>query len=98
MNAKQEFVKHTSGREVKCAIVTRYDDDTVVASLKVGYTNDDCKEFLRLLDFEYDDGYGIMELQGTIWYVDGTHSDRREYDGLEWWEYMGAPRIPELLL
>ncbi len=97
MNAKKEFVKHTSGRTVKCAIVTRYCDDTVLASLKVGHTKDNYKDFLRLLDFEYDDGYGMTELQGTIWYIDGTHSGRRQYDGLEWWEYMGAPTIPESL-
>ena len=96
-NAQKEFAEHTSGKEVKCAIVTRHDDDTVVACLKVGYTNDDYKEFLRLLDFEYDSGYGIWTLEGTIWYADGTSSDRREYDGAEWWEYMGAPQIPESL-
>ena len=96
-NAQKEFTEHTSGKEVKCAIVTRYDDDTVVAWLKVGYTNDDYKEFLRLLDFEYDSGYGIWTLEGAIWYADGTHSDRREYDGSEWWEYMGAPTIPDSL-
>ena len=78
MNAKKEFVKHTSGKQVKCAIVTRHDDDTVVASLKVGHTNDDYKEFLRLLDFEYDSGYGIWTLEGAIWYAAllGTENPR----------------------
>jgi len=28
---------------------------------------------------------------------DGTWTERREYDGSEWWKYMKTPEIPEKL-
>ena len=40
-------------------------------------------------------GYGGQELFGTIWYEDGTWSDRGEYDGSEWWNYNKCPDIPD---
>jgi len=43
----------------------------------------------------YDSGYGGQEVFGTIWYVDGTWSDRGEYDGSEWYEYHKCPDIPD---
>mgnify|MGYP000630626643 CR=1 FL=1 len=49
------------------------------------------------LDFEYDSGYGGQNLFGTIWYEDGTWSERGEYDGSEWWEHRERPQIPEEL-
>ena len=97
-NARKEFIKHVAEKAILCAIITRHHDGVVVAALKVGYTRSDYIEFLRLLDFQYDNSWGTWELKGVIWYADGTHSSRREYDGAEWWEYMGAPTIPDSLL
>jgi hypothetical protein len=50
-----------------------------------------------MLDFNYDNGYGGQELYGTIWYVDGTWSERGEYDGSEWWDYREVPEVPSYL-
>ena len=53
---------------------------------------------LAELDFEYDDGYGTQELFGTIWYEDGSWSEREEYDGSECWAYKTSPAIPAKLI
>ena len=66
--------------------------------LPVSYTQEQYDEFVNSLDFEYDDGYGGQELFGTIWYKDGTWSDRGEYEGSEWWNYQSCPDIPQELL
>jgi hypothetical protein len=42
----------------------------------------------------YYNGYGSQELFGIIWYVDGSWSERVEYDGSEWWGYRSCPKIP----
>jgi len=89
MNAKKEILEHIKDREVKYVRVVR----------KISYDNKETIEgalddVLPKLDFDYDDGYGSQELEGTIWYSDGTWSDRREYDGSEWWEHHVCPPLP----
>ena len=51
------------------------------------------KEFLNYspLDVEYDSGFGTQELFGYIWYVDGSWSEREEYEGSEWWCHKVKP-------
>lgn len=105
MNARQEFINHTRERVIKCVVLHFYDvwqyvdeedEKTTVPliSLKVGWTNADMEVFLNAIDNEYDNGYGGQQLFGTIWYDDGTWSDRGEYDGSEWWDYHHCPQIP----
>ena len=53
--------------------------------------------FLDSLDFSYNDGFGLKELYGTVWFKDGTWLERAEYDGSEWWVYKKAPQIPNRL-
>jgi hypothetical protein len=94
-NAKQEFLNHightSMQTEVLCAII----ECQSVLILTTGYTKEDWNDFLNKLDFHYDNGYGGQELFGTIWYTDGTWSERGEYDGSEWWTYHICPKIPE---
>jgi len=106
MNAKEEFLRHTEGKALKCAIVysgMTYDEQleeyTPIGEiiLKVGYHGPNLAFFLNKLDYKYDDGYGEQNLFGTIWYTDGTWSDRDEYDGNEWWQHHSCPEIPEIL-
>jgi hypothetical protein len=89
MNAKKELLDHIENREVKYVQVIlehSYDNkETIEGALD---------EVLPKLDFEYDNGYGGQYLEGTIWYSDGTWSDRGEYDGLEWWEHRECPSLP----
>jgi len=50
MNAKQEFINHTSGKKVKCAFITNeryYDEPKIEAILKVNYSGPDYQDFLK---------------------------------------------------
>ena len=103
-NAKQEFLNHINQNnvEVFCATIQKGDDygddDEIIERtfiLTTGYTQKDWNDFLSKLDFMYDSGYGGQEVFGTIWYKDGTWSERGEYDGSEWYEYHKCPDIPE---
>ena len=74
------------------------DDEEIIERifiLTTGYTQDDWNEFLSKLDFMYDSGWGSQQIFATIWYVDGTWSDRGEYDGSEWYQHHVCPEIPE---
>jgi|688.fasta_scaffold575333_3 hypothetical protein len=97
MNAREEFIKHIDTRKVLCAKIQKgddYDDHPSVFNLTTGWDSEDWSKFLSGIDFEYDSGYGGQNLFGTIWYADGTWSDRGEYDGSEWWDYHTCPNIP----
>jgi len=92
LNAKQELlnaIKKTA--KIKCASIWGEKNEAV---LKLDYTSDDYNEFLKALDFNYDNGYGGQELFGTVWLEDGTWLSRGEYDGSEWWEHNAVPPIP----
>lgn len=98
MNAKQEFIEHVGTKEVQAAILMyelSYSEPLKKFVLKERYNKDNYNEFLELLNFDYDDGFGGQELEGTIWYTDGTWSSRGEYDGSEWWEYHKRPKFIE---
>lgn len=101
MNAREEFLKEVMDKVVMCAELTfgdkHYDDDIKTYQLKVGYDETAYDEFLRLLNFDYCNGYGGQELFGYIWYTDGAWSERSEYDGSEWWSYKSCPDVPEEL-
>lgn len=88
MNAKEELLKHIGAREVKYVrVISGGYRKTVV----IEGTLD---EVLPRLDFKYNNDYGGQELEGTIWYCDGTWSERGEYDGSEWWEHRECPPLP----
>ena len=100
MNARVEFEGHIGALQVKCATISKavkFFDFEEVAKLKEGYTPAEYEAFLKLLEYDYDDGYGRQELEGTIWYKDGTWSSREEYDGSEWWAHYETPEIPASL-
>lgn len=103
MNAKQEFLRFIDLKsDVICAYVMDigyYDDDEEVETicLPLGHTEEQYKEFLKKLDFKYDNGYGAQNLDGIIWFKDGSWATRGEYDGSEWWEYHARPNVPGFL-
>jgi hypothetical protein len=88
MNAKEELLKHIGDREVKYVRVIRG------GFRKTVVLEGTLDEVLPRLDFDYDNGYGSQELEGTVWYSDGTWSERGEYDGSEWWEHRECPPLP----
>ena len=96
INAKQEFLSEIEGKaSVIAAVVRRRVDYEVYNTfiLPEGYTSAQFESFLDSIDFDYDAGYGAQVLQGFIWYADGAWSERREYDGAEWWDYKQRPDI-----
>jgi len=99
INAKLEFIGHTVSKSIKCAYIQFLDylEDGEKFSLTTGYTDDEYKQFLSNIDKNYNNGYGGQELDGMIWYEDGTWTTRGEYDGSEWWEYHEVPDIPDFL-
>lgn len=101
-NCREEFLFHTGGLQVKAAWISRLQRDDEggfeeVARLAPGYTEADLESFLSAIDFDYDDGYGTQEVDGVIWYKDGTWSTRGEYDGSEWWTFYKVPDIADFL-
>ena len=98
INAKEEFVRHTCTMTIKCAYIQFIENpDDRKFFLTTGYTEDEYNQFLSDIDREYNNGYGGQELDGMIWYEDGTWTTRGEYDGSEWWEYHEVPEIPDFL-
>ena len=91
MNAKYELLKHIADREVKYVQIN-HELGLGDSNIKIEGT---LEEVLPRLDFDYNSGYGSQELFGTIWYNDGSWSDRGEYDGSEWWQYQKCPPLPE---
>lgn len=51
----------------------------------------------KVLDIDYDDGYGGQEIAAdlVVVFTDGGFLRREEYDGSEWWEYEPPFRGPE---
>jgi hypothetical protein len=97
MNCKDEFLKETLGKIILCATLRECHysiDKPRIFILKKNYSSNDLHSFLKTLDFEYYEDFGSQFIDGTIWYTDGTWSDRCEYDGSEWWEYRHVPEIP----
>lgn len=99
-NARNEFLDFIDGKpQVVAALIRalnkddRYSENQVV--LKLGYSPEDYDNFLANLNFEYDDGYGLQYVYGTIWFAGGTWADRWEYDGSEGWEYHQCPTMPD---
>ena len=100
MNAKNEFINHVGNSNILCCSIEFGDDedsDDYIIGLTTGWTKDEFDLLMEKLNREYDPGYGCQILFGTIWYTDGTWSDRFEYDGSENWQYNKCPDIPSIL-
>lgn len=93
MNAKKEIIEHIADRPVVAVSIEFQPSGGRTKETIEGKLED----VLPLLDFEYDEGLGVQELFGTIWYKDGTWSDRKSYDGEEEWCYRKCPEIPKHL-
>lgn len=102
-NCRKDFLDEVQGEEVLCAIIYHGDPEWIedaadtAALLKKGYSPEDFADFLNKIGYNYDSGFGGQEVFGTIWYRDGTWSERGEYDGSEWWVHKVCPDIPEEL-
>ena len=104
INAKEEVLAHVDGKDVvKCAWFADYgagdaDDGCVEGGkwlLRENHSRGEGESLIAALDFDYNNGYGIQNFLGAIWYEDGTWSSSGAYDGSEWWEYNAVPDVPE---
>jgi hypothetical protein len=95
MNAKQELLAHIEKIERRKNNSVKF----VSIVFEKSWGNEiliegTLEEVLPKLDFDYNNGYGSQELYGTIWFSDGTWSERYEYDGSERWDYKVCPDLP----
>ena len=96
MNAKQEFLKEIEGKELLCATLALETNDKRF-NLKVGFSTESLQSFLQLLDFDYDEHWGL-DGHSYIWYKDGSWSERCQYNRSEIWDHRNTPKIPEYIL
>ena len=88
-NAKEELLEHIKDRSVKCVHVSLInDEDNEIIAIG------QLEKIIEKINFDYDNGFGAQMLHGTIWYEDGTWSERQEYDGSEKWVYKKCPKLP----
>ena len=101
-NAQKEFQIFVKDKApVICAYVMSIDycedGPPTPICLLLGFTEDEYLQFLAKLNFGYDSGYGSQNLDGIIWFRDGSWATRGEYDGSEWWDYHKRPDVPTYL-
>lgn len=92
MNALEEIIKHIGEKEVE-NIHIFYISGIFTDGEKTNEFKGSLDQVSKMLNFDYDDGYGTQELYGVIWYANGTWSERYEYGGSEWWVHMERPDI-----
>lgn len=68
------------------------DDGCTGVALSPDHSDEQCREFLNALAFDYNNGYGLQVVYGTIMLKNGAWLEREEYDGSEWWEYRSVPQ------
>jgi hypothetical protein len=106
MNARKELERtvELSNSRIVCATIVanctfgEFDGSNDKITLMYNYTPEELEEFMSKLDFDYDDGYGMQYLNGTVWLENGTWLERGEYDGSEWWYLKSTPKIPAFLM
>ena len=86
-NAKAEFLEEISYKRGVVAAYLKSDnyDGTFCVLLPTNFSEEQYNKFLEDINVDYDSGYGSQELDGVIWYDDGSWSARAEYDDIEWW-------------
>ena len=73
-------------------------DDILFVGDKSDHSKMTVKEFLEHANFEYDDGYGLEEINTELILVGKDFwLERHEYDGSEWWEYKSMPNINDFV-
>lgn len=101
MNAQAEFLRHIIDLPDVKAVTIMLDNEGYglnpehikIFNLREGFTHEEYTKFIEDLDVEYDNGYGTQHLFGKIWFVDGSWSDRHEYDGSECWDHQSPTNV-----
>ena len=94
-NAKLELLRVIkNSARIKCASICYGEINVSQKILKLNYSEQEYNKFLNSLDFNYNNGFGLQELDGLVWLEDNTWLSRGEYDGSEWWIHNVIPDIP----
>lgn len=102
INAKEEIMyiieKYDYKLKIKAAEI-KYENlvSTKYIDLKVQYSDEEMKQFLKELNFEYYDNHGNQNVFGIIWLIDGSWLERNQIKGVEMWVLKESPQIPERL-
>lgn len=79
----------------KVVYIPLFVDEPTSHILKLNHSEDELKDFINSLDYNYDDGYGTQEVYGEIVFNDNSWLERFEYDGSERWDLKKTPSIPK---
>lgn len=71
-------------------------DDIVFVCDCSTHTRTTINDFISKANFNYNDGYGLQEINMDLILVGKDFwLERHEYDDSEWWEYKQLPRIED---
>lgn len=79
-----ENVLKNYGKKLKAAAIEKIESHWETDGkfyLYSDYTEQECKDFMESIDFEYDDGFGAEYLVGILWFTDNTYAVPQFYDG-----------------
>lgn len=98
MNAKKELLDIITAKNLTILkIEIDYDAEGLFCSYDDYEDNINHITSIDDLDFEYDSGYGLQELQGVVYCKDKNDNPvwltRGEYDGSEWWNINTIPEF-----
>lgn len=108
MNARQEICRllqanntkllaaqiEYMSNEDKYAAQSIYEEVVKSVMLYKDFTDEELEAFFESIDFEYSGGSGTPEVEGVLWFTNGTYATRQHEDGQEWWEVHTVPKIP----
>jgi hypothetical protein len=103
INAFEELEKEMKGIMMSLPDITACwfgwdgeDFHSMKESLKIEAFNEKSAEVIKkILDKDYDNGFGVQKLFGVVWFLDGTWLEREVYDGNEWWRHLKTPEFPD---
>ena len=73
-------------------------DDILFVGDEATHSKMTVKEFLEHANVEYNDGYGLEEINTKLILVGKDFwLERGAYDGSEWWEYKSMPNVNDFI-
>jgi len=108
INAKKEFLKHIDEAMehnnqicapylVRAIILNNHPKKTKLSVLSLKYSDIELDNFLKSLNYRYDNENPFQILSGVIWYSNGAWSKRIIEQNIHKWEYKQAPRFEYIL-
>lgn len=79
--------------------ITECYSDSIHYVLTPNHTEKELKAFLEAsFELNYNNSYGARELDGCVFFTDGSWLERNDYDGLEWWEHKTVPSFENVVI